>query len=351
MIEPSGSESGSSVLRMLAMLRALPRQPNQILVSKLSELLIDQGFKVSTRTVQRDLQLLSTHFPISTDGQRGKSGAVWFWMENGAPLNLPGMDASTALALLVAKDHLSASLPLATLESLRHYFSEAESTLNRLPARALNSWRRKIRVLNHGPQLDVPAINKDVQRAVDTALLRDQKLSIEYRSRGATANKEQVLNPIALVVRDCVHYLVATTWNYTKPVHYALHRVHSATVLDEPSVAPVGFDLDRYIKEQQAFGYPEGETAISLCLLVTNSLATHLAERPLGKDQIMNLERDKRTRVMVTVADTAELRWWLLALGEQVEVIEPKRIRVEMTRTIAAMATRYSDRSGKRSDQ
>ena len=46
--------------------------------------------------------------------------------------------------------------------------------------------------------------------------------------------------------------------------------------------------------------------------------------------------------VMVTVADTAELRWWLLGFGDGVEVVRPKALRNEFREMTNNMARMYS---------
>jgi predicted DNA-binding transcriptional regulator YafY len=42
-------------------------------------------------------------------------------------------------------------------------------------------------------------------------------------------------------------------------------------------------------------------------------------------------------RLSATVADTAELRWWLLGFGEGVEVIGPKSLRNEFIETVKSI--------------
>jgi predicted DNA-binding transcriptional regulator YafY len=43
---------------------------------------------------------------------------------------------------------------------------------------------------------------------------------------------------------------------------------------------------------------------------------------------------DDRERLMATVKDTQELRWWLLGFGEGVEIIEPASLRAEGLRRV-----------------
>jgi predicted DNA-binding transcriptional regulator YafY len=45
--------------------------------------------------------------------------------------------------------------------------------------------------------------------------------------------------------------------------------------------------------------------------------------------------------VEATVADTRQLRWWLLGFGGRVEVLEPEGLRGEMKGHAERMAGRY----------
>ena len=56
--------------------------------------------------------------------------------------------------------------------------------------------------------------------------------------------------------------------------------------------------------------------------------------------EIQVLEGDQLL-VKATVSDTAQLRWWLLGFGGQVEVIKPNFLREEMIQNIKSMNKRY----------
>lgn len=332
-----------TVQRQLAILGRIPRQPRQVRASDVHASLQQEGLEVTIRTIQRDLINLARQFPIGTDKRRGQDGAVWFWLENGPGFEAPGMDPSTALALLAARDHLKPLLPAVTTQQLGPYFRRAEQTLNQIPGAKLNVWRRKVRVLQRGPQLAAPIVNASIQLAVEEALLTGRKLNALYQGRGASTPREQALNPLALVSKDGVQYLVATVGSHENPVHYALHRFKRAQLLPEPSKSPGGFSLDAYLEHQKAFSYPESPNRLELELAVVESLAFHLQERPLGKDQKQSARDDGRIQIKVTTHDTAELRWWLMGFGDQVEVVAPESLRDEMRTNLRAAAARYQE--------
>ena len=68
----------------------------------------------------------------------------------------------------------------------------------------------------------------------------------------------------------------------------------------------------------------------------------HLVESPLSKDQKITEMKDGRMRIKSTVSDTAQLRWWILGFGSQVEVVSPKRLRLEFVKDAKKLVKIYS---------
>jgi predicted DNA-binding transcriptional regulator YafY len=62
----------------------------------------------------------------------------------------------------------------------------------------------------------------------------------------------------------------------------------------------------------------------------------------MAADQAVVEENDSNITLSATVADTAQLRWWLLSFGSSVEVIEPASLREEMARNAYWMHRSYA---------
>ena len=75
--------------------------------------------------------------------------------------------------------------------------------------------------------------------------------------------------------------------------------------------------------------------------------AVHLEESPLGKQQKIKDDGPDHVVIEVGVPDTSELRWWLLGLGQNVEVLAPKDLRDELQSTIRRMQKLYAAPEGK----
>ena len=59
------------------------------------------------------------------------------------------------------------------------------------------------------------------------------------------------------------------------------------------------------------------------------------------KDQEIKIMEDGKVYIKASVSDTAQLRWWLLGFGGQVEVISPKSLREELFKSAKDMIKVY----------
>jgi predicted DNA-binding transcriptional regulator YafY len=325
-----------TILRFLTMLRMLPRAPRKIDTATLERRLPDEGYTVTRRTIQRDLHQLARTFPLLCDEHRP---AGWSWAPEAALLDLPGMDPHTALTFTLVERFLAPLLPRSTFGRIQPYLTQAQQILDVLPTNALGRWPAKVRVIHRGPPLRLPEIDEVMLDAVSRGLLDGRRLDVAYRSREKGDFIRCELNPLGLVLKGGIAYLVCTFWHYTDIRQVVLHRVQHAEVLEEPAIVPAGFDLDRYIDEGE-FAYPVGEP-MRLEAVFRHGAHLHLHDTPLSADQVLTALDDERVLLRATVENTAELRWWLLGFGELVEVIAPADLREEFRQRATAMAALY----------
>jgi len=325
-------------MRQWQMLRLIPRQPFKISTSELMQGLADEGFETTPRTLQRDLVRMSSIYPLLCDDRDKPFG--WSWSRDANVHEVPGIDSDTALAFYLAEKHLEPLLPRTTIKRLEPHFKRAEEVLDQADADKGNpAWRNKVRVLHRGPALKSPFIDADVQSAVYDALLRNRKLDVAYLPRGADVAKQYELNPLGLVLKDGLFYLVCSMWDYTDIRLITLHRMNTATVMDIPCAAPDGFDLDAYIASGELDFAIGGE--IKLKARISRQIAIHLEERPLHEDQKLTPCDDDTYLLETTAQDTNELRWWLLGFGSGVEVLEPANLREAFKQICNEMAINY----------
>ncbi len=285
------------------MLRRIPREPRRISTAELQNALVAEGLEVTVRTIQRDLEKLSAVFPLRSE-QESRSNH-WFWTERGNGFEVPGMSPATALTFLLARDYLASLFPPATLGLLQPYFDRAQAGLE---STQFHDWNKRVRAISRGPTLLPAKIDPNVQAVVYGALLEQRRFAVDYKSREDRRRKRMEVNPLGLVVRGGVSYLVCTLWGYDDVRHLALHRMSSAELLDAPAKTPAGFDLERYIEEEGGFSYPLSSKPIKLRVLFNKGAAAHLYETPLTPKQRLTERKDGRVLLEAEVLDTSELR-------------------------------------------
>ncbi|MDT0634877.1 WYL domain-containing protein [Spectribacter hydrogenoxidans] len=333
------AEKTDQTYRQWLLLRAIPRAPRRLSTRELHQRLIDEGYEISLRSVQRDLQSLSIQFGF-VDDIEGRT-SHWFWPEGFRVLDVPGLDPSTALVFLMARRHLGDALPPSILDQLSPYFDQAEQVLGQASPSGLASWSKHVRLLRRGPGLMKPEVSAVVLTALEQALLQQRTLQMRYRRRGADHVQLHDIDPRGLVIKNGVTYLVGTYGTQLPPYHFAAHRIESAEISHDPSPALPAFDLDRYLHSQRAFDYPHQDERLELVLKVTREVSEHLDERPLCDDQQIESVEDDQFLVRATVPDTAELRWWILGHGASVTVVEPGRLRSQVAAEIEQAASNY----------
>lgn len=335
----------SAWLQKLILLQCIPRAPRRIGTLDLRDRLAERGYKVTQRTIQRNLKELAAALPeLGNDESKDATG--WFW-KTGAPLlQLPAMDPVVALAFKLGEQYLRPQLPSGVLAPLEPYFNAASTVLDSTENDSYRQWPQRVRTLPRGQPLKAPLIDQNVLHRAQEALFTSKQFTGNYQAPGREA-AEYLFNPLGLVYRGNVIYLVATLWDYVEPRHYALHRFRAAQLLDTPAKVPNGFTLDEHIRAGH-FDWSLGED-IQLVAYFYRDAATILAETPLSDDQILTVCEDDEDwfELRATVQDTAQLREWLLGWGDEAVITYPTELKKQISRIVRDTANLYQSRNEK----
>jgi predicted DNA-binding transcriptional regulator YafY len=254
----------------------------------------------------------------------------------------PVMDPAEALTIALAEKHLKTLLPKNSYRKIETYFKQARQTLSAEDKSKLRRWTQKVRVFPRGQPLQIATIRKDIEKVIYEALLNDTKVRALYRKRYATESSEYIISPLGLVSRNAVHYLICAVDHAPGSIRYLpLHRFTRATDLGQAIEIPEGFSLDEFL-ENNSLGFLRSVNPVKLEVIFSTHAAYHLSETPLNKTQSITATRDGRVRIKATVADTSELRFWILGFGSSVEVVRPASLRKEISNTSKEMNKIYT---------
>lgn len=317
------NKTRNTIARQWELLKALPARGEGKTVLELLQYLQQNGFDIQRRQVERDLEELSSGFPLNHDDRN--HGRRWRWIEH-ARCSLFGMSRVEALNWQLVGRLLERLLPQTLLQELEPYFKESARILDAQPLKGANSgWHDKIRIVLPALPLQPPPVDRCVMDTLQKALLEDRSLTITHKHPDQPQAKTLTLFPLGLVQRGPVSYLVAQAAGFTDIRLYAVHRITEATLRDEPVIRPAGFTLDSYI--DQGVLHTSPAQTLKLVLRADMTMANILRETPLAEDQIIDAPLGETALIRATVQHTWQLEWWLLSMAGQIVVQEPLALR------------------------
>lgn len=289
---------------------------------ELQQQLQREGIETSLRTIQRDLNQIAQRFPIESNKTVPQG---WRWCHDAPIQSLPHMTSSQAVTFMMVEEHLKHLLPPSLVAEMNPWFDAARRSLP--DQNHVKQWMNRVRIVPSSQPLIPPTVDQAAQQAIYEALLQDKQLECEYQSRISGEEKTYVLNPLALVQKGAVIYLICTRHDKNAIQTFALHRFKAARVLESRAMHQNDFHLDEYI-ESGALGfrvdYQKATENIELKLTMNAKTVHFFEESALSRDQVIEQFTDNLYQVRATVPFTSQLVWWLRGFGRKILQIEPQ---------------------------
>jgi predicted DNA-binding transcriptional regulator YafY len=106
---------------------------------------------------------------------------------------------------------------------------------------------------------------------------------------------------------------------------------------------PRGFDIRKYMAD--SFGIEEGARPVDVAVRFAPRQARWIRERKWRRSARIQEELDGALTLRLRVADTSELKRWVLQFGSEAEVMAPASLRRAVADELKAAAATYGDRS------
>lgn len=334
--------SRDTVARQWQLMKLLPTYRPGATAAELTARLAENGYTTAKRTVERDLAELAKVFPIECNDKGRPYG--WYWDRN-AKLNFPGVELAEALSLTLLEQFLARMLPLSLWRSFQSRLNHAHEKLEAIRERNKTArWADKVQYVSPTLPLIPPKIDEDVLEGVQRALIEDRQLEVRYRRAGNEEARPLTLNPLGLIQRGPVAYLVATAFKYEDIRYYALHRMEAAEIGTGEAIRPADFSLADHLAAGHGHFVPwDSEGKIRLEARILPDLAQILTETPISEDMQCSGDPEMPT-ITATVPDTWQLRWWILSQGSRINVLKPASLREEIAHEVGHMAALYNTR-------
>jgi predicted DNA-binding transcriptional regulator YafY len=326
----------NKALRLISVLREIPREPRVVTAGELQARLEGEGHELNRRSVERYLKELAESYEfrgmLKCDDRERPFG--WSFYRN-AHINLPGMDAPTAATWWLVGRHLGKLLPPAAWDKIEPHIRHAEQWLQKHRPTGSKAWPDKVASVPRTFPLQPAQPEPAVIEAVYDALYEERQLDVTYKG------EHRILHPVGLIDRGRVSYLMAMAFDAPDPFMFATHRIEKAEKLDEPARKKPDFDVEEYVR-QGGVDIPTGDE-VTLELRFYNGAGEHLRETPLTDNQQIQDEDEGVLTVKAKVIPTEALRWWIQGFADNVEVLKPKKLRKEVGNAIIRAAERYQE--------
>ncbi|MEK6287132.1 MAG: YafY family protein [Acidobacteriota bacterium] len=295
--------------------------------------------EVSERTIHRDMEALSAAgFPVFAE--RG-SGGGWMLVE-GYKTNLTGLNKDEIQALFLTKPlRLLADLGLA---------KASDAAMLKLSAALPSSYRDNAEHARQRIHIDITGWNRSDERVrllpvLQQAVWQERKLKFTYERSGGCDAVERLADPLGLVAKGSVWYLVAVVDGDIRS--YRVSRVLSAELTGEPCVRPNGFALAEYW-EQSTVTFkaqlPRYQATVRAHPDVFPRMS--FAGRFARIEHAYPPDPDGWIRVAMRF-DVEEMACeYALSFGAKMEVLEPDSLREKVITAAKSVVAFYAARAG-----
>ncbi|WP_280472632.1 helix-turn-helix transcriptional regulator [Nocardia cyriacigeorgica] len=296
--------------------------------------------EVSTRTVLRDIEALSTA-GVPVYAERGRHGG--FALLPGFQTELTGLNHEEALALLVAGSRrgaqvfgLGSALASAMLKVVDALPDSYRATADEVAERLLIEPETDLLSRRLVDEEVSDAVAAEVRRAVFTG----HKLRIHYAAVDQ-APAWRTVDPIGLVTALEHIYLLATRAGADRT--YRLSRVLAAEQLPEPAQRPSRVDLDR-VWQERSTRFRSGGDQITVLARVDPARREELVGTALAV-HTEACDEDGWLRLEVSFQDSRHAEWAMWQLATDAEALAPHWLRTRLYERAATMVSSYAQPS------
>jgi predicted DNA-binding transcriptional regulator YafY len=292
-----------------------------------------QRLEVSERTILRDMSALG-FAGVPVRAERGAGGG-WTLLDS-YRTTLTGLKEAEVQALFLTR-------PQRVLADLG-LDKAAEVGLLKLLAALPSASRRGAQDISQRIHVDVDGWRRAEEATpflpvAQEAVWQERRLRLVYQ-RGDDSVVERIVDPLGLVAKGSVWYLVAGVEG--EPRSYRVSRVREAALQEESCVRPDGFDLVTYW-ERSTLEFKAALPRYPATLRVAASLLGRLrqGERYTRLEAEEQPDAEGWVRVEMRFEEERNAVEFIMGFGDQIAVIAPVELRALVIRQAAAILARY----------
>jgi predicted DNA-binding transcriptional regulator YafY len=319
------------LLSILLLLQTHPRLTGRDLAKRL---------EVSERTIHRDMEALGMA-GVPVTAERGTGGG-WSLLE-GYRTNLTGLTSAEMQALLLA----SPTRLLADLGLRQAAEAALLKLLAALPAVSRSNAeyaRQRLHVDGAGWHEATEAV--PYLLPIQEAIWQERTLRLTYQ-RGDGATVERLVDPLGLVAKGSLWYLVASVEGELR--NYRISRVLGAEATEATFERPPDFDLASYWQQSTAdfkANLPRYPATLRADTAIVPTMRR--ADRYAHVEDVSAPEGDGWVTLAMRFEEEHSAIEYVLRFGPQVVVVEPAALREQVIEAAACVLALYAPERAER---
>lgn len=187
---------------------------------------------------------------------------------------------------------------------------------------------------------NIPGGTEYLQPIIES-MQQNMALELDYQAYGSHLETNH-LEPYAMKVYRQRWYVVGRLLEQDAIRHLSLDRIIDLRQTDSSFMVPKDFNAEKYFANTIGIYVNEGLLPQKVRIRVYGRQVDYLRTLPLHRSQEEVLTKyEQFSEFQYKVCLTPELSTQLLAMGENVEVLEPQELREEMKKRLEECLTRY----------
>jgi predicted DNA-binding transcriptional regulator YafY len=276
-------------------------------------------FEVAVRTAYRDLDFLRDEWrvPLEYDHHQG----TYLLTEPVASLPLVSLSQGELLAIYFAEKVLHQYRGTPFEPDLASAFAKMQELLPeevKVSPESLDAYLS----LDLGPLYTPDAA---LFREILTAQRLRRRAVVRYRSLSSNRTTNRRIHPYHVFNLRGNWYVAAWDEDRQAVRDFAIHRMRRVTITTESYEVPRGFDFRKYMAD--SFGIEKGGRPVEVAIRFASTQARWIRESKWHRSARIQEDLDGGLVLRLRVAETSELRRWILQFGSQAEVLAPASLR------------------------
>jgi predicted DNA-binding transcriptional regulator YafY len=288
--------------------------------------------EVTSRTIERDLLYLQVDY----NAPLVQVGRLWR-VPHGYQLPPIVFDLQEATALLIGARLMARYADKANAFAVTAYQKLAAA----LPTET------KLALSEVADELSALPVEETFTRVMTTlvrAWAEHRKVVITYTSMSRGPFDRQVW-PLFIEPSSSGHTCYLIAWDEhdgqgPRAKNYRIERIAGVQLLDDRFSPPLGFSLARHLAHAWTI-WNTDQRPVPVELEFDASIAERVQESRWHHSQELSQRADGSLRARFLVADTTEIRPWILSWGAKCRVIRPAALRDEVASELEATLARY----------